>query len=139
MLRTLSLLTISACLALAADNSVVERAERDFGKALAGGDVARLDKLISNDLLYTHSGGNTDTKISYLDGLKSGNLRYALFEYQNLEVKPYGDTALVFGVVHVKSVTKGTPSESHLRIIHVWVKQGGAWKLVAHQSTKLPS
>ena len=138
MLRTLFLLVITTGLALAADNSVIERAERDYGKALAAADIATLDKLISNDLLYTHSGGNTDTKISYLDSLKSGNQRYVMFEYQSLDVKPYGDTALVFGVVHVKSVTKGAASESHLRIIHVWVKQGGSWKLVAHQSTKLP-
>jgi len=139
MLRIFCLLLASAAIAAAADTAPIERAERDFGKALTGNDFAALDKLVSSDLLYTHSGGNTDTKISYLDSLKSGNQRYLAFEYQSLEVRPYGETAVVFGVVHVKSLTKGAATESHLRIIHVWVRKGGRWELVAHQSTKLAS
>lgn len=139
MLRTLVLLAASSALAFAADSDAIQQKEREFGKALAAGDVATLDKLISDDLLYTHSGSNTDTKATYMEALKSGNLKYPTFEYDKLDSKMYGNTALVFGVVHVKSVSKGTPAESHLRILHVWVKQKGTWQLVAHQSTKLPS
>jgi len=139
MLRTLVLLAASSALAFAADSDPIQQREREFGKALAANDVAALDKLISDDLLYTHSGSNTDTKATYMDGLKSGTLKYSTFEYDKLESKMYGNTALVFGVVHVKSISKGTPGESHLRILHVWVKQKGTWQLVAHQSTKLPA
>ncbi len=116
-----------------------EQSEREFGKALASNDMAALDKLISADLVYTHSTGNTDHKDAYLGALKSGNQKYEMFDYGKIESKTYGNMALVFADVHVKSVTKGTPSESHLKIIHVWKKKGGGWELVAHQSTKLPS
>lgn len=139
MIRSTLLLLASVTLACAAGPDAIQQTEREYGKALAASDTAALDKLLSADLLYTHSGGNTDTKAAYLDSLKSGNQKYTLFEYEKLDSKMYGNTALIFGVVHVKSLTKGTASESHLRIIHVWVKQGGRWQLVAHQSTKLPS
>ncbi len=138
MLRTLALLTFSATFALAAESDPIQQVERDFGKALAGNDIPALDKLISPDMLYTHSGSNTDTKTTYMEALKSGNQKYTMFDYDKLDSKMYGNTALVFGVVHVKSLTKGTASESHLRILHVWVKQKGTWQLVAHQSTKMP-
>ena len=138
MLRTLALLTFSAAFALTAESDPIQKVERDFGKALAGNDIPALDKLISPDMIYTHSGSNTDTKATYLEALKGGNQKYTMFEYDKLDSKMYGNTALVFGVVHVKSITKGAPSESHLRILHVWVKQKGTWQLVAHQSTKMP-
>jgi hypothetical protein len=31
----------------------------------------------------------------------------------------------------------GTPFNDHLKMLHVWVKQGRAWRLAAHQTTKL--
>jgi ketosteroid isomerase-like protein len=139
MIRATLLLIASAAFACAAGPEAIQQTEREYGKALAAGDTAALDKLISADLLYTHSGSNTDTKDTYLGALKSGNLKYTLFDYEKMDSKMYGNTGLIFAVVHVKSLTKGTESESRLRIIHVWVKQGGRWQLVAHQSTKLPS
>lgn len=131
----LSLVTVAALAAA----STPEQSEREFGKALSSNDMATLDKLVSVDLVYTHSTGNTDSKDTYLGSLKSGDQKYNVFEYGKIEQKMYGNTALVFADVHVKSVTKGTPGESHLKILHVWVKKGSAWQLVAHQSTKLPS
>jgi len=138
MLRTFTLVIFSAALALAAGPDPIQNVEREFGKALAANDVAALDKLISPDMIYTHSGSNTDTKATYMEALTSGKQKYTMFDYDKLESKMYGNTGLIFGVVHVKSITKGTPGESHLRIMHVWVKQQGAWRLVAHQSTKMP-
>jgi len=138
MIRTFVLFLAASAIACAAGSDLIQQTEREFGKALAANDSATLEKLVSDDLLYTHSGANTDTKASYMASLKSGNQKYTMFEYDKLDSKMYGDTALIFGVVHVKSLTKGTASESHLRILHVWVKQNGQWRLVAHQSTKLP-
>lgn len=139
MTRPFLLLLAAAAFVCAADSDPIQTTEREFGRALAANDLMALDHLVSSDLLYTHSGANTDTKTTYLGSLKSGNQKYVMFDYDKLESRMYGDTALVFAVVHVKSLTKGTESESHLRIIHVWVKQNGQWQLVAHQSTKLPS
>jgi hypothetical protein len=34
--------------------------------------------------------------------------------------------------------TKGVPFDNQLMMMHVWVKQGKDWKLVAHQTTRLP-
>ena len=134
-MRTL-LLLLTLTVGAAAANSV-EQTERDFGKALSSNDFAALDKMLAPDMTYTHSTGNTDTKAAYLESLKSGNQKYNVFDYDKLSSKTYGNAALVFAEVHVKSVTKGTPGESHLKVIHVWIKKGSTWQLVAHQSTKL--
>jgi hypothetical protein len=28
--------------------------------------------------------------------------------------------------------------DEHVMMMHVWVKQGGNWRLAAHQTTKIP-
>jgi hypothetical protein len=30
------------------------------------------------------------------------------------------------------------PFNDHVMMMHIWVKQGAAWRLAAHQTTKIP-
>jgi hypothetical protein len=50
----------------------------------------------------------------------------------------HGDAAVAHSIVNMKGVSNGKPFDDHLMMLHVWVKQAGAWQLAAHQTTKLP-
>src|SRR5207237_1396219 len=100
-------------------------------------NLAALDRILADDLVYTHSGGNTDTKASYIESLRSGTQKYLAIDYESEDVRLYGNTAVVFSVVNVRAVTKGQPNTPKLKMIHVYVKKQGRWQLVAHQSTRL--
>jgi hypothetical protein len=44
--------------------------------AMVARDFSALDKMVHEELLYTHSSGVTDTKASWLDSMKSGKVKY---------------------------------------------------------------
>ena len=49
-------------------------------------------------------------------------------------------TALTFGRINVVTLgANNTQSKATLVFLHAFVKRGGRWQLVAHQSAKLPA
>ncbi len=146
MRHCLLTLALAGCLAapalLAADkeHDAVLAAEKGWSTGVSHNDFALLDKVLADDLTYTHSTGGSDTKASYIDKLKTGKARYFNADY---EAEPRvqilsKDTALTFG--RVKVVTLGpnnTQTPATLAFLHVFVKRHGQWQLVAHQSSKV--
>ena len=53
-------------------------------------------------------------------------------------VRRYGEVALVTGTAHVDVTLKGEDKTLHSRYLHIWIKDGQDWKLVARQATYLP-
>ena len=147
MLRqTLLVLALASCVAAPAlpaagnEQDAVLAAEKGWSTGISKPDFALLDKVLADDLTYTHSTGNTDTKASYIDKLKTGKARYFRAEYDSeprVQILS-ADTALTFG--RVKVATLG-PDNSQvpatLAFLHVFVKRHGQWQLVAHQSAKM--
>ena len=113
--------------------------ERGLGATAVQADDAALNKLLADDLSYIHSTGDKDTKKQFIENQHNGVRKYLKIEHESMDVRVYGNTAVVGGTIQLETMQKGVKAASHLRIIHVWVKQGGTWKLVAHQSLKLTS
>ena len=105
--------------------------------ALTRGDLAALDGLLANDLTYTHTNGQMETKAQFLETLRSGKLRFLSAKPSEQAVRVYGDIAVVTGRAEVKARAKGQEVLLPLRFTEVWVKSGGAWKLTAWQSTQV--
>jgi len=116
----------------------VAQAEKAWAAAVVKGDHAALDKLLAADLIYTHSSGVVENKNVYFGKLKSGALKYESIQHEDIVVKPYGDAAVLHCKVRMKGVSDGAPFSAYAVMTHVWVKQGGSWKLAAHQATRLP-
>jgi ketosteroid isomerase-like protein len=105
--------------------------------ALLSQDYDAADKLFAEELTYCHSNGNQDSKQTYMDGLRSGNSRYAEMNMFDMTARIYGDTAVLSGKFTAKVVLGGGAREAnlHSRVLMVWVKRDGAWQLVAWEST----
>jgi ketosteroid isomerase-like protein len=141
---TSALFTSAACTLLrgadAKTADAVKAAERAWGAATAAADGAVLEKLLADDLTYTHSNGETDTKAVFIGNMKSGARRYHEVNYESVEARLYNNSAVVMAVANIKTSQKGaTPAPAHLRFLHFWVYQKGAWRLAAHQSLRLPN
>ncbi len=74
-------------------NAEIEHAEDARYKAMIDRDYAALERLLADDLLYTHSSAVTDTKQSYLESLKSGRTRYLAARRDGVVIRGYGDVA----------------------------------------------
>lgn len=105
--------------------------------AMVQGDQAALEGLLADDLTYTHSNGQLETRAQFLESLRSGTMRYLSAEPSGQEVRLYGDTAVVTGRAEIKASLQGQELVLSLRFTEVWVKSGGAWKLAAWQSTRI--
>lgn len=122
-----------------ADEKQVLKLEQQWGAALTTVDTAALERIYHNDLSYTHSSGVVDTKTSYLASLKAGATKYQSVDRDEIKVSIYGQTALVTCRADIKLLNRGQPVSLTLRLLHVYIRQGGRWQMVAHQSTRIAS
>ena len=57
------------------ENEILGLEDKRFA-AMVARDFAALEKMVHDELLYTHSSGVTDTKASWLESMKSGKVKY---------------------------------------------------------------
>src|ERR1700682_4539381 len=113
-------------------------AEQSRVEALVNSDVPRLEKLLGDDLTYTHSTGIKESKAEFIHRIPSGDLKYASIQHDNeVSVRLYGDTGVLTGTSRVKVRARGQTLNLHIRFTEVWVKRGGSWQLAAWQATRI--
>ena len=98
----------------------------------------KLGALVANELSYGHSGGKIDTKESFIDDLMTGVSDFLTITISDQTVKVVGDTALIRHALAGDTHDKGKdPGKVNLKILQVWKKQGGQWKLLARQAVRI--
>lgn len=125
-------------MAQTAAETAVTQATEQLRKAMVDGDRAMLEKLAADKLSYGHSGGHIDDKKEFVEKIASGNSDFLSIELTEQTVSISSKTAIVRHILTAKTHDKGKePANVHLRIILVWQKQGGQWKLLARQAVKI--
>jgi ketosteroid isomerase-like protein len=114
-------------------------AEEARRNAMPQSDVATLNRLLSDVMVYTHSSGGKDSKASWLSKLSDGSLRYDRLAFTDLNVSVVNDTALLTGRMNATAVHSGQPRMVDSLYLAVWVKQPTGWQLVAAQGTPAPA
>jgi hypothetical protein len=100
-------------------------------------DLAALNNILSDDLTYTHSSGETKNKAEFIASIRGKELQYHSIEFESAEARSYGNTAIISSHVRVQVTAFGHDLSLHACFLHVWIKKNGHWQLVAHQATKL--
>jgi ketosteroid isomerase-like protein len=147
MKRTLLLAVVFASVSLTAfaqekkASSGVEQAvlkiEQQWEDALINSDVAALERIYDDSLIYTHSNGSVDNKTVYVGNIKSGVTKYQSMKRDDINVSVYGNTALVTCHWEVHVLAGGNKINTNARYMHVYVKRKNGWKMVAHQATRI--
>jgi ketosteroid isomerase-like protein len=115
----------------------VLKLEEEWERALINSDVAALERLYADGLIYTHSSGSVDDKATYIGSIKSGMTKYESMKRDQIKISIFGDTALVNCHWQVNVTSRGNKINTDARYMHVYVKQKGRWQMVAHQATRL--
>ena len=107
--------------------------------AMAAKDVATLEAVLADDLIYTHSSARLDTKRSLIDAMVKGTTVYTGVEPSDVKAQDLGDTVVLTGIAQIKVVSNGTPSAFGVRFTDVYTRRNGRWQMVTWQSTRLPA
>ena len=98
---------------MSSDKEILGLEDKRFA-AMVARDFATLEKLVHDELLYTHSSGVTDTKASWLESMKAGKTRYKSASPSDRQVKFFGDVALMRGKAAIEAEIGGQPRSLRL-------------------------
>jgi uncharacterized protein (TIGR02246 family) len=115
----------------------IEALEQSWMQAVMARDYAALGRLYADDLIYAHSSGVVDTKAQYLEKLRSGRQSYKAMEAKKITVRLHGTSAVSHLWARFTGTNPNGAFDDKLMVLHLWVKQGNAWRLAAHQTTKV--
>lgn len=123
---------------MSSDKAILELEDKRFSAMIAR-DLAALEKLTHDQLLYTHSSGLTDTKASWLESIKAGKAKYKSVDCSERKVRFLGEVALVNGKAAIEVDVNGQPKSLRLVFLNAWTRTPQGWKFVAWQSCPLPA
>jgi len=107
-------------------------------QAMIDSDFDTLGKLLGDDLIYTHSTAQSDTRAEYLALCKKGVFKYLKIERPIETIQVYGDTVVVTGNVKMEAIVEGKSKLLNSRYTDVWIKGTKGWQMVVWQSTSIP-
>jgi hypothetical protein len=124
-------------MAMSSEKEILGLEDKRFAAMLAK-DLVALERMVHEELLYTHSSGITDTKASWLDSMKSGKVKYKSASCSERRVRVLNDVALINGKAHIEADIGGEPRTLRLLFLNAWAKTPQGWKFVAWQSCPQP-
>lgn len=122
----------------AAEQAVL-KADNDRFTAMLKADSAALEKLLADELSYTHSNAQVQDKAAFISDIKTGKIKYLTIEATDQKVRVFGNAAVVTGGASVHVVQNGNDLTFKIRYTNTHLNRGGAWQMVAWQSTRLPA
>jgi ketosteroid isomerase-like protein len=111
--------------------------DRTWADATMHANAAALNQLLADDLTYTHTGGNTQTKAEFIASVTHGQIQYEAIAFEEQNARVYENTIVTTSRLRVRLKVDGGEVNLHPCFLHVWVKNNGRWQLVAHQATKI--
>lgn len=123
---------------MAGNAEMIIELDRKRMTAMAEQDIATLNELIADDLVYTHSSARLDTKRSLIDNMQSGRTVYSAVVPSDVRAQDCGDTVVLTGVARISVNSGGNVMNFGVRFTDVYARRGGRWQMVAWQSTRLP-
>ncbi len=112
--------------------------DRQRMSAMAQKDIAALNKLIADDLVYTHSSARLDPKESLIGAMEAGRTVYTAVVPSDVKAQDLGDTVVLTGNARISVNSGGNAMNFGVRFTDVWVNKSGQWQMVAWQSTRTP-
>lgn len=105
--------------------------------AMISPNPTALADLFADDLSYGHSDGKLDTKASISGSLLDGNSDFTTIDISEQTVSVSGDVAIVRHRLLADTNDSGRPGHVKLKILLVWQRQEGEWRLLARQAVRV--
>ena len=106
--------------------------ERELAVAWPKGDKQTIDRILAPDWCVTNALGQVQTKDQVMrDAFQSDTLKVRSASIDEIEVRLFGNTAIVTGRSVSEGLYAGKPFSANLRFTDVFVKRKRHWQAVA--------
>jgi ketosteroid isomerase-like protein len=105
--------------------------EAQLREAQLTGDIAALDRLLDDILLFTNLDGALASKNDDLSLHRSGRMRIVRMDPGDRRLLHLGETSVVSVRMNAEAIMNGAPVSATLRYTRVWQKRTDGWRLVA--------
>lgn len=109
--------------------------EAELRAAMLTNDVAALDRLLDDALIFTALNGAVVGKQEDLEAHRARRLRLARFELSDRRVLRCGTTVVVSVQAEYEATWDGAPVGGLLRYMRVWCERPDGWRVVAGHVT----
>ncbi|MBD1907829.1 nuclear transport factor 2 family protein [Funiculus sociatus GB2-A5] len=121
------------------ENITIENLEEKLRQAMLSSDVAVLDELIADDLVWTMHTGKVVNKQFDLEMHSSGIFRFTSLDISDRQIHFYGDCVVVTLKMDAAGIYNGQAFSENFRFTRVWVQRQNRWQIVAgHVSQVIP-
>jgi len=113
----------------------LEKARRE---AMVAGDVQTLTGIMDEEGWYCHGTGDRQTAKKWLQDMKEKVFDFQEVEIADEDIVVFPDTAIVTGVMSVRvRVVGGEELTTKRRLVDVWIRRPGGWKLGMYIGTMM--
>jgi ketosteroid isomerase-like protein len=120
-------------------DSEIMALEGQLRAAQLAADVATLDRLIGDDLLFTGPTGELASKGDDLAAHRDGLLRFSAHNPEETRIRRVGDHVAVVALrTRLSGVFAGQPFSGTYRYTRVWARSNGQWQIVAGHVSEVP-
>lgn len=110
-----------------------------YDKGTVQNDVKALAEVIADDYSLVNSDGSVQNKTEYLADFHLPGFKVEPYVIEEPILKVWKTLALTGGKLHLRWNQDGAKHERPLRIVHVWTRQDGRWRITYTQLTRILS
>jgi putative N-acetylmannosamine-6-phosphate epimerase len=120
--------------ALADDTADVAAQLERLRLAMIARDKPVLEDIMADELTYGHSDRRVQTKAEMIGAIMSGFSQFKSITLSDEKIQIVGDVAVARLRFVAETVSNGKQATPDLRLVFVFIKRGGAWKLLVRQA-----
>jgi ketosteroid isomerase-like protein len=115
----------------------IEQLEAELAQAMLNNDLKTLDRLLSDDLIFTGPDGNTIDKAQDLALHRSGDTLLTTYEMERLLIRIYGSIAITDVKVRLAGSFKSESFEGLYQYLRIYLNQHDRWQIIGGQVTAI--
>jgi len=112
--------------------------KRQYDQAQLKNDSAWFERMFAEDYMFVLPDSTVINKPAFVNDLKSHDLVWETISGKDMQVRVYGDIAVVTGKFFGKGRIKGKVLDERQYFTSVWIKRQGRWQAVSEHASNLP-
>src|SRR5438445_9861682 len=108
---------------MAGNGQMIIELDRKRMTAMAEKDIATLNELIADELVYTHSSARLDTKQSLIGNMEAGSTVYTSVVPSDVKAQDLGDTVVLTGACKISVNAGGRPNSFGVRFTDIYARR----------------